>query len=365
VTTVRDINVQVGRTGVLTPVAVLDPVKLGGVTVGRATLHNASETARKDIRVGDDVRVVRAGDVIPDIVARVPRPGERRRPPFRMPGRCPACGARTRREGPFERCVAGLACPAQLASAVMHFGSRDALDIRGLGRETAEALVESGLVRNVADVLALGEPDLRALERFGDVSAKNLATAIARAKQTDAGRFLYALGIPGVGEATARELAEQLPGLDAIMRAGEGELVKTGAVGPVAAHAIATFFREPRNRAAVDACLSRGLVLASPARRAHSGPLAGKTVVFTGGLASLSRAEAEERARQLGARTSSSVGSSTDLVVVGDDPGEKLERARRLGIETMDERAFLALLGAGPSQRKVNHGQRRHRTRAR
>jgi DNA ligase (NAD+) len=204
ITTVREIVVQVGRTGVLTPIALLDPVSLGGVTVGRATLHNASEVVRKDVRVGDRVRVVRAGDVIPDIVARVPREGERRGPRFQMPERCPSCGARTRREGSFERCPAGPACPAQLTSALVHFASRDALDIRGLGPQTASRLVASGAVKSVADVLALGERELRALERFGDLSAKNLARAIERAKHTDLGRFLYALGIPTLGKATAR-----------------------------------------------------------------------------------------------------------------------------------------------------------------
>jgi DNA ligase (NAD+) len=359
-TKVRDIVVQVGRTGVLTPVAVLEPVSLGGVTVARATLHNASELARKDVRVGDTVRVARAGDVIPEIVARVPRPDERRAAPFEMPARCPACGSRTRRDGPFERCLSGVACPAQLVSAIVHFASRDALDIGGIGPETAERLVASGAVKDVAGVLALSERELRALERFGDVSAKKLAAAIERAKHTDLARFLYGLGIPGVGQATARDLADGLGDLDAVMRASEDDLAATGAVGPVAARAIATFFREPRNRAVVEACLARGLVFARPRRARAGGALDGKTIVFTGALASMSRAEAEQRARDAGAHTSSSVGKSTDLVVVGEEPGEKLERARSLGVATIDERAFLALVGEGGG-----HGQRRHRTRAR
>jgi DNA ligase (NAD+) len=351
VTRVRDIIVQVGRTGVLTPVAVLDPIRIGGVTVARATLHNASEIAKKDVRVGDEVRVVRAGDVIPDIVARVcpadesRHPADRRRgPPFHMPTRCPVCGARTRREGPFERCPAGLACRAQLVSAIVHFGSRDALDVGGLGRETAERLVASGLVKDVSDVLSLRESDLRPMERFGELSAKNLASAIERAKQTDLARFLYALGIPGVGQTTARETAERLGSLDAIMRAREDTLVSSGAVGPVSAHAIVTFFGEERNRTVVAACLRRGLVLRTAAAHERGGPLDGKTIVFTGGLESLSRAAAEELARRAGARTSASVGPSTDLVVVGEAPGEKADRARRFGVETIDERAFLALL---------------------
>jgi DNA ligase (NAD+) len=359
VTRVRDIVVQVGRTGALTPVAVLEPVSLGGVVVGRATLHNAAEVARKDVRAGDHVRVVRAGDVIPDIVGRVPRRGERRGPRFAMPERCPACGARARREGPIQRCPAGLDCPAQLVSAIVHFASRDALDIRGLGPETAQHLVAAGVVKSVADVLGLGERELRALERFGDLSARNLAAAIERAKHTDLARFVYALGVPGVGRATAWELAARVGDLDTLMRASAEELQRTGAVGPVAANAIATFFREPRNRAVVAACRAHGLTLRSAPRRSSRGPLAGKRVVFTGALSTLTRAEAEERARAAGARTSSSVSPRTDLVVIGEDAGEKLEHARRLGVDTVDERGFLALV------RSVEHGQRGHRAAAR
>jgi DNA ligase (NAD+) len=343
-TTVRDIVVQVGRTGVLTPVAVLDPVSLGGVTVGRATLHNADEIARKDVRVGDQVRVVRAGDVIPDIVERVPRPGEHRGPAFSMPTRCPVCGARTRHEGAFDWCPAGLACPAQLVSAIVHFASRDALDIRGLGGETAERLVEHGVVKNVADVLALDERALLSIERFGALSAHNLASAIERAKHTTLDRFLYALGIPGVGRSTARELASRLGDLDSIMHATEQELATDGGLGPVAARSVATFLHERQNRAVIEACLKRGLVIAKVARARRSGPLAGKRIVFTGALETMPRADAEARARELGAEISSSVGPGTDLVVVGEKPGDKLDRARRYGVETIDERAFLELV---------------------
>lgn len=358
-TAVRDIVVQVGRTGTLTPVAVLDPVSIGGVTVGRATLHNADEIARKDVRIGDTVRVLRAGDVIPEIVARVPRAGEHRRRPFEMPERCPSCGARVQREGAFDRCPAGLSCRAQLASAIKHFGSRDALDIEGLGQQNAELLVDRGLVKDVADVLGLRESDLVRLERFAALSARNLVTAIERAKHTELARFLYALGIPGIGKTSARDLAAAFGDLDAIMRATEEELVREG-MGPVAALSVATFFRERRNRAVVRECLARGLTLSGPIVRAREGPLAGTTVVFTGALASMPRAEAEERVRAFGGRTSSSVGPKVDLVVAGEDAGTKLARARELGIRTIDERAFRALIGEESS-----HGQRRHRTRAR
>lgn len=359
-TKVRDVVVQVGRTGALTPVAVFDPVALGGVTVERATLHNADEIARKDVRVGDTVRVLRAGDVIPEVVARVPRAGERRGRPFRMPERCPACGARTRREGAFDRCPAGLACPAQLRSAIVHFGSRDALDIHGLGRETARQLVTSGLVKDVADVLALTEDDLRGLAGFAGVSAKNLAGAIARARRTELGRFLYALGIPGVGRTAARDLAERFGDLDALVRAKEAELARAG-FGPALSHALVAFFAEPSNWRALAKAIASGLALERAPRRVRGGPLEGKTVVFTGALASMARAEAEARARELGARTSGSVGPHTDLVVVGDEPGTKLERARELGVATLDEGAFLELLGT----KEGRDGQRGHRARAR
>jgi len=349
ITSVRDIVVQVGRTGVLTPVAVLERVPIGGVTVQRATLHNASEIARKDVRVGDRVRVVRAGDVIPDIVAREPDHGRLRGPRFAMPQRCPACGARTEVMGPFERCPAGLACPAQLASAIAHFASRDALDIVGLGRETTERLVAQRTVSNVSDVLALHEDDFKALGGFGDLSAKKLVTSIERARHTDLGRFLYALGIPGVGKQTARDLAAHFVTLEAVMHAREDDLAAVSGIGPVAAHAVATFFTEPNNRAVIEECRSRGLEVTPVAQAratrgaAGGGALAGRTVVFTGALASLSRAQAEAQARALGARVSSSVGPSTHLVVAGQDPGSKLERARRLGIAVLDEGAFLAL----------------------
>jgi len=358
-TTIRDIVVQVGRTGALTPVAIFDPVSIGGVTVGRATLHNADEVARKDVRVGDTVRVLRAGDVIPEVVARVPRSGEHRQRPFAMPDRCPSCGARVQREGAFDRCPAGLACRSQLASAIKHFGSRDALDIAGLGQETSEALVANGLLKDVADVLGLREGDLVKLERFGALSAHNLVMAIDRAKHTELARFLHALGIPGVGKTLARELAETFGELDALMDASSADLIAAG-VGPVASGTIAGFFHEPRNRAVVRECLARGLTLRGPPRRAESGAFAGKTVVFTGALESMPRAEAEERVRTLGGRTASSVSRNVDLVVVGAEAGAKLERARELGIATIDEHEFAALL-----DQENGHGQRRRRTRTR
>ena len=342
-TTIENIVVQVGRTGVLTPVAVLAPVRVGGVTVTRATLHNREEVARKDLRVGDRVRVVRAGDVIPEVVERLASPRARRRKPFRMPGRCPECRAETVREGPFDRCPNGLACRAQLARAIQHFGSRGALDIRGLGGKTVEQVVASGRTRNVADLFALSRADLSRLERFADLSAENLARAIERSKHADLGRFLYALGIPEVGEQTARDLAAHFGNLEAIRGAGERRLMDVEGIGPSVAHSVARFFRRSENRRIIALCLRRGLKLAGPPR-AGSGPLAGKTVVFTGTLGSLSREEARELVRRSGGRPSENVSRRTDYIVAGRDPGSKSERAGRLGISTLNEKQFLRLV---------------------
>lgn len=343
-TTIEKILVQVGRTGVLTPVAVLRPVDIGGVTVSRATLHNREEIVRKDLRVGDTVRLIRAGDVIPDIVERIPRSGEKRGRPFVMPARCPICDAAVEREGPFDRCPNGLACPAQLKRTIAHFGSRDALDIRGLGPETVDALVASGLARSVADLFALTTGDLVELERFADVSAANLQRAIDKARRAPLWRFLNALGIPGVGISTARDLAEHFGTLERVQSADESALMDVPDIGPATAREVADFFRRPANRRVIDLCRRRGVqVIGSSAR--HRGPLAGKTVVFTGGLDSMSREAAEERARAAGGRTARSVGPGTDLVVAGTDPGSKYAKARALGIKVIDERRFLTLVG--------------------
>ena len=344
-TTLEDIVVQVGRTGALTPVAVLAPVPIGGVIVSRATLHNRGVIARADLRIGDAVRVVRAGDVIPDIVERVARRGARRRRRFRMPAACPACGTRTVRDGPFDRCPNGLACPAQLKRAIAHFGSRSALDIPGLGAETVDALVSAGLVRSVADLFALRAADLAALRRFGRISAANLVAAIARARRTTLWRFLNALGIPGVGAETARRLAAHFGSLRAIRGASESAIRRTPGAGPAVAAHVAAFLRQRENARVIDGCLRRGLVVTgggAPAR----GSLAGRVVVFTGGLSGMTREQAEERVRAAGGRTATSVGPRTNLVVAGDEPGSKFDRARRLGVRVVDERAFRRLLGA-------------------
>lgn len=351
-TRLRDIVVQVGRTGVLTPVAVLDPVTIGGVTVTRATLHNREELARRDVRVGDIVRLVRAGDVIPEVVGRVPTPGVRRRPPFAMPRRCPACGTPVVREGPVDRCPNGLTCPAQLKGAIEHFASRNALDIRGLGPETVEALVEAGLVKDVADLFALSERDLLRLERFGPVSARNLVAAIARARRTELWRLVHALGVPHVGPQTARALAAHFGTLARLMQAGADELAAVPGIGPTLAPAIAAFFRRAGTRRTIERLLERGVRAEAPPRRPRGGPLAGSTVVFTGRLESLSRSEAEALVREAGGRAAGSVSRATDLVVAGADAGSKLARARQLGVKIVTEREFLKLVRrTGPRSR--------------
>jgi DNA ligase (NAD+) len=336
--------VQVGRTGVLTPVAVLRPVPLGGVTVTRATLHNREEIARKDVRVGDTVRVVRAGDVIPDIVERVARPETRRRAPFRMPNRCPICRSPVVRQGPFDRCPNGLACRAQLERAITHFGSRQALDIRGLGPETVSALVSAGLVGSVADLFTLRASDLTRLDRFAGVSARNLRRAIDNARRTTLWRFLHALGIPGVGVQTARDLAAYFGTFDAVRRADGRALRRVPGIGPTLTEDVVEFFRRPANRRVIDLCLRRGVEIGEPGP-ARAGRLAGKVVVFTGGLASMTREQAEDLARARGAWTSESVGPHTDLVVAGASPGSKYDRARTLGIRIVSEEASRRLAG--------------------
>lgn len=342
-TVVEDIVVQVGRTGVLTPVAVLRPVPLGGVTVTRATLHNREEIARKGVRIGDRVRVVRAGDVIPDIVSRLAGGGARRRR-FAMPARCPVCRTRVVREGPFDRCPNRITCVAQLKRAIQHFGARDGLDIRGLGPETVDALVSSGRVRSVADLFALTKADLVKMERYADLSAANLLDAIAKAKHPPLSRFLHALGIPNVGAQTARDLADHFGTLERVQGADVDALMEVPGIGATVARGVHAFFRRADVRRTLASCRRLGVRVAGTARRTR-GPLAGKTVVFTGRLATVTRGEAEARARAAGARTSGSVSAATDLVVAGVSPGSKYERARALGVRIVDERQFLRLTG--------------------
>ncbi len=349
VTRVLRIDVQVGRTGALTPVAVLVAVAVGGVMVSHATLHNPDELARKDVRVGDLVRVRRAGDVIPEIVGvvRDQRPSHAR--PFVFPDHCPVCGSPViRNQGVVARCAGGLVCQAQRRQTIRHFASRRALDIQGLGDKLVEQLVDGGLVETVADLFKLKVSDLAGLERMGERSATNVTQAIAKSRLTTLPRFLYALGIPEVGEATARTLALHFASLKALMAADEHELTAVQDVGPVVAHAIAVFFSEPHNRAVIAALQAAGVHW--PALEKPSGGLlSGKTVVLTGTLEGMTREEARAALERLGAKVSSSVSPRTDFVVAGRDPGSKAERAKEFGVPIIDERGLRAWLDKAPA----------------
>jgi DNA ligase (NAD+) len=341
------IDVQVGRTGALTPVARLEPVFVGGVTVTNATLHNQDEIERKDVRVGDTVILRRAGDVIPEVVSVVlsKRPAHTHK--FKMPTQCPVCGSDVvREEGEaVARCVGGLYCAAQRKGAIIHFASRRALDIEGLGYKLVDQLVDKDVVRDVADLYALTQEQLAELERMGDKSAANLVAGIERSKATTLARFIYALGIRDVGEATAQTLAQFFGDIDALMDASEEQLQEAEDVGPIVAQSIATFFRQQHNREVIAKLRGAGVHWPrQAAKRAAALPLAGKTFVITGALESMSRDEAKEKLQALGAKVSGSVSKKTDYVIVGADPGSKYDKARELGIEILDEAAFLKLV---------------------
>ena len=345
-TQVTDIVVQVGRTGALTPVARLAPVQVGGVTVSSATLHNQDEVERKDVRVGDTVVVRRAGDVIPEVVRVLTERRSGRPKPFRLPPVCPECGSAViRAEGEAAaRCSGGLHCPAQRREAIRHFAGRRAMDIEGLGEKLVTQLVDRGLVRTVADLYQLTLTDLVELERMGQQSAQNLLSALGRSRRTTLARFLFALGIPDVGEATAQALAQHFGSLDALLAAREDELQQVPDVGPVVAHEIVSFCAEGENLAVIDALRD---VLQWEEASPRSGvpqPLSGQTFVITGGLRALTRAEAKARLQSLGARVTDSVSKQTTQLVVGENPGSKLAKAQGLGITILDESALLALL---------------------
>jgi DNA ligase (NAD+) len=343
-TLVEDIQVYVGRTGALTPVAHLKPVKVGGVTVSRATLHNEDELRRKDVRKGDTVFIRRAGDVIPEIVKVV----ESKRPegaqPFEFPRECPVCHAAAVRdeEGAIIRCT-GATCPAQMVEKVRHFASRTAMDIDGLGEKLAGQLVEKGLVKTFADLYHLTKGKLLELERMGEKSADNLLANIERSKQTTQPRFLYALGIRHVGEATAKTLAESFPDVRQLFEASLEDITRVKDVGPTMAQVLHAFFREPQNRDAINALLEAGVTPAAP-RIVKTGTFAGKTVVLTGGLNGMSREQAKEEIERRGGKVSGSVSRKTDIVVAGEDAGSKLKKAQELGLRILDEQAFLQLL---------------------
>lgn len=341
-TRIADIAVSVGRTGALTPVALLNPVDIGGVTVARATLHNIEEVHRKDLRIGDTVRIERAGDVIPEVAERVPRPGVARADPFEMPDHCPSCGAEVERRGPLTYCPAGIACHAQLKGRLVHYGSRGAMDIEGLGEQTAEQLVSRGLVEDIADLYDLSTDDIAQLDGFAEGSASALRKAIQDRRQVPLDRFLSALGIRHVGSDAARRLARAFGSLDALMQASEDEIAQVDGIGNETALSVATFWAEDRNRDVIERLREAGL---SPQPVAKAGSaLEGKTFVLTGALEDWTRQEATEEIERRGGRVTSSVSSETDYIVVGADPGSKLDDARDQDVATLDEDEFKEML---------------------
>jgi DNA ligase (NAD+) len=349
-TELADIEVQVGRTGALTPVARLKPVFVGGTTIVNATLHNEDEVRRKDVWRRDTVVVRRAGDVIPE-VARVAKKGPREKADwFEMPARCPVCGSAVIRleDEAVARCTGGLYCPAQRKQALLHFSQRRAMDIEGLGDKLVDQLVESGLVHTPADLYKLGLSGLAALERMAEKSAANVLAAIEKSKHTKLERFIYALGIRNVGEVTARDLARHFGTLDALMDAGIEQLQEAPDVGPVVAESIAGFFRERHNREVIEQLRAAGVRWEEgpPPKAPPAGPFAGKIVVLTGTLAAMTREEAKEKIESLGGRVTGSVSKKTAYVVAGAEAGSKLDRAQELGVAVLDEAGFLEMLNA-------------------
>jgi len=328
-------------------VARLEPVTVAGARVSNATLHNMDEIERKDVRIGDVVYVRRAGDVIPEIVRVVTErrpPGVRR---IELPERCPVCGAEVERaEGEaVARCTGGLACEAQRKESLKHFASRRAMDIDGLGEKLVDQLVDRGLVRDASDLYGLDAGTLAGLERMGEKSAANLVAAIDHSRQTTLARFLHALGIREVGEATAQALAGHFGDLDPLMEADPETLTQVPDVGPVIAGHIHRFFRQAHNRRVIQALRDRGVRWERAGAAGGSQRLAGRTFVLTGALESMTRDEAREAIQRRGGRVTGGVSGRTSYVVAGEDPGSKLERARELGVDVLDEAAFLRLLG--------------------
>ncbi len=345
VTTVEQIVWQVGRSGVVTPVAKMKPVRVGGVTVSSATLHNVEELARKDVHCGDTVAVRRAGDVIPEVVRVVAPAGHRME--IKVPDVCPVCGAKVFRvEGEVAiRCSGGLSCPAQLKERIRHFVSRPCMDIEGMGEKLIARLVDEGILKSIADIYRMNDDVLLVFPGMGVRKIANLRAAIDASRRRPLARFLHALGIRHVGQATAHALAMHFAGMEAIMTADAGALQAVPDIGPQVAGSLLAFFSEPHNRQVLADLKAMG-VWPEPERNAPAGPhpLAGKTVVITGSLASMSRQQAQEQLRQVGARPASSVSKKTDYVVAGPHAGSKLEKARALGVDIIDEARLLVWL---------------------
>ncbi|HVP79494.1 MAG TPA: NAD-dependent DNA ligase LigA [Thermodesulfobacteriota bacterium] len=342
-TKIKDIRPQVGRTGALTPVALMEPVRVGGVEVSRATLHNQDEIDRLDVRIGDTVVIQRAGDVIPEVVQVVTSKRTGKEKKFEMPSKCPVCGAEVVKEEAIHRCI-GLDCPAQLKGRIRHFASKRAMDIDGLGVKLIEQLVDKGLVKDVADIYYINKEQLVELERMADKSAQNIIDAIEKSKTKPQSKFLYALGIRNVGETTAEDLASHFPRLDDFFHLSEEDLMEVQGIGPEVAASVHRFFGDKKNKESID-LLKKAGVKVIEARAKEKGKLVGKTFVFTGTLKTFGRDEARTLVESMGATTASSVSKKVDLVVVGEDPGSKFDKAKELGIKTLTEEEFKKMIG--------------------
>ncbi|MCK5828018.1 NAD-dependent DNA ligase LigA, partial [Candidatus Bipolaricaulota bacterium] len=345
ITKLRNIAVSVGRTGALTPVAELEPVRIHGVEISSATLHNEDEILRKDIRIGDTVVVERAGDVIPKIARSLPELRTGAEKTFVMPTACPICGAKVVRveAESAHRCL-NTACPARLKQSVLHFISKGGLDIDGMGPKLITQLVDQGIVGTLSDVLTLDQTTLLSLDRFGPKSTDKLLAALESAKNTTLARFLFSLGIPGVGAHLADVLARRFRDLEALSLAAEDDLATIPEIGPISAHGIAAFFASEQSRRLLDDLQAAGLTLKPMSDDQEQAALAGQRFVFTGSLSSMTRSEAGERVKSLGGIVTSSVGKNTDYIILGENPGSKAEKARELGIILLSETAFLEFL---------------------
>jgi len=346
ITKVLDITSQVGRTGTLTPVALLEPVDVSGVTVSRATLHNQDFIEQMDVRIGDTVRIGRAGDVIPEIteVIKSKRSGEEKK--YHIPPNCPVCGSKVVIDGAFYRCTGGLSCIAQLKRSIAHFASKGAMDIEHLGRKNVEILVDQGLLKSVSSIYIIKKEDLLKLPRFADKSAENLLNAIEKSKERNLARFIYALGIQNIGDHIARILADKFKSLEELIKADEEELLSIYEVGPEIVNSIISFFKEKRNLDEIENLRKVGVkAVVAEEKTEKKETLAGKSFVFTGSLKDFSRDEAKRIVENLGGRALSAVSSSTDYVVVGEEPGSKFEKAKKLDLKIINEDDFKKLIG--------------------
>ena len=344
-TKILNISVQIGRTGALTPVAELEPVEIGGVIVSRATLHNQDEIDRKDIRVGDTVFVQRAGDVIPEVVKVVLEKRQNNSQKFKLPQNCPICNhaAIRERDDAVLRCI-NAECPAQIKRRIEHFASKNAMDIDGLGPKIVEQLVENGLISSVADLFNLKKIDIVNLDRQGELSAKNLIESIEKSKNTTFGRFLFALGIRNIGEHTARILSEKYPNVESLKSSKFEELIDIFEIGDIVAKSIIDFFADQTNVQIVDACLNAGIIWKPEEKAEIPQIFEGKIFVFTGALQQFTRDQAKQMVRERGGKATSSVSKKTDFVVIGENAGNKAEKAKKLGVKILTEEEFLAII---------------------